>query len=240
MGKLAKSILYAVIPRDKARTVISIVTLSNRAFMGFVTGQCVEVILIGVLCFIGMLIFGMPHPLMVSCVIAVTAFIPVFGPVVGSVIGAFLILIVDPMKALWFLIFIIVLQQLESNIIYPRIMGKHVNLPGVWVLVAVTIGGGLWGMIGIVVSIPLCSVFYTLFQKWLIKRLEDRNVCHVTMSHDSSEPNFIFIEESDESPVGTDDEPEVVVESAPTSDSNTDDSAEARDASDADSNETNE
>jgi len=213
MGKLAKSILYAVMERDKARSVISVVTLSNRAFMGFISGQCVEVALIGVLCFVGMLILGMPHPLMVSCVIAVTAFIPIFGPVVGAIIGAFLILIVDPMKALWFLIFIIVLQQLESNIIYPRIMGKHVNLPGVWVLVAVTVGGGLFGVLGIIISIPLCSVFYTLFQQWLIKRLEKRNVCHVTMSHDSSEPNFIFIEKNDESPVGADDFLEIVIES---------------------------
>lgn len=198
LGKLCKSILYSLMKREHARNVISVVTLSNRAFTGFVSGQCVEVGLIGVLCFIGMLILRMPHALMVSCVIAITAFVPIFGPIVGSVIGAFLILIVDPIKALWFLVFIIVLQQLESNIIYPRIMGKHVNLPGIWVLVAVTVGGGLFGVMGIIISIPVFSVLYTLFNKWLIKRLEERNVCHVSMSHDASEPNYIFDETLEE------------------------------------------
>ena len=194
MGKLAKSILYSVLKRRDAKNVISVATLSNKAFAGFVAGQCMEVLLIGVLCFIGMLIFRMPYAIMVSCIIAVTAFVPVFGPIIGAGISAFLIFIVDPIKALWFLVFIIVLQQLESNILYPKIMGKHVNLPGIWVLVAVTIGGGLFSLWGIIISIPVCSVIYTLFNRWLLQRLEKRNICHATMSHDASEPNYIYME----------------------------------------------
>lgn len=194
MGKLAKSILYSVLKRRHARNVISVATLSNKAFAGFVAGQCMEVLLIGVLCFIGMLIFRMPYAIMVSCIIAITAFVPVFGPIIGAGISAFLIFIVDPIKALWFLVFIIVLQQLESNILYPKIMGKHVNLPGIWVLVAVTIGGGLFSLWGIIISIPICSVIYTLFNRWLLQRLEKRNICHATMSHDASEPNYIYME----------------------------------------------
>lgn len=198
LGRLAKSILYSFIKRDTARKIISVVVLSNKAFTGFVSGQCVEVGVIGVLCFIGMLIFRFPHALMVSCIIAVTAFIPIFGGIIGAIIGAFLILLVDPIKAVWFLIFIIILQQLESHIIYPKMMGKHVSLPGIWVLLAVTVGGGLFGVLGIIISVPLCSVLHTLLEQWIIKRLEERNICHRSMSHDSSEPNSIIDEIMDE------------------------------------------
>jgi predicted PurR-regulated permease PerM len=194
LGKLAKSVIYSIMKRERARKLISVVVLSNKAFSGFISGQCTEVLLIGVLCFIGMLIFRMPYAVMVSCVIAFTAFIPVFGPFIGTAIGAFFILIESPIKALWFVIFIIILQQLESNIIYPRIMGKHVGLPGIWVLAAVTIGGGLFGVVGIIVSVPVCSVIYTLFDRWIKKRLEERNISHKTMSHDSSEPKSLIDE----------------------------------------------
>ena len=194
LGKLAKSVIYSIMKRERARKLISVVVLSNKAFSGFISGQCTEVLLIGVLCFIGMLIFRMPYAVMVSCVIAFTAFIPVFGPFIGTAIGAFFILIESPIKALWFVIFIIILQQLESNIIYPRIMGKHVGLPGIWVLAAVTIGGGLFGVVGIIVSVPVCSVIYTLFDRWIKKRLEERNICHKTMSPDSSEPKSLIDE----------------------------------------------
>lgn len=199
LGKLAKSVLYSILPREKARKFISVVVLSNKAFIGFVSGQCVEVGVIGILCFIGMLIFRFPHALMVSCIIAVTAFIPIFGGIIGAIIGAFLILLASPIKALWFLVFIIVLQQLESHIVYPKIMGKHVDLPGIWVLLAVTIGGGLFGILGIIISVPLCSVLYTLSKKWIAKRLEEKNICHRSMSNDSTEPKYI-VEEVDDTP----------------------------------------
>lgn len=194
LGKLAKSFLYSVMKRENAKKFISVVMLSNKAFSGFVSGQCVECILIGVLCFIGMLIFKFPYALMVSCIIAVTAFVPVFGAIVGAILGALLIFIVDPMLAIWFLIYILILQQVESNVLYPKIMGKHVGLPGIWVLIAVTVGGGLFGMLGIIFSVPLCGVLYTLFEKWIIKRLEERNICHRSMSPDSSEPKSIIEE----------------------------------------------
>lgn len=194
LGKLIKSFIYSTMKRENAKKLISVVILSNKAFSGFISGQCVECILIGVLCFIGMLIFQFPYALMVSCVISITAFIPVFGAVVGAIIGALLIFIVDPIKALWFIIYIIILQQIESNVLYPRIMGKHVGLPGIWVLIAVTVGGGLFGVGGIIFSVPLCSVLYTLFDRWIIKRLEERNICHRSMSHDSSEPKSIIEE----------------------------------------------
>ena len=197
LGKLAKSFLYSVMKREHARKVISVVLLSNKAFTAFVSGQCIEVLLIGVLCFIGMLILQFPYAIMISCIVAVTAFIPIFGGVIGSAIGALLIFIEDPIKAIWFLVFVIILLQVESNIIYPRMMGKHIGLPGIWVLIAVTVGGGLFGPMGILLSVPICSVLYTLFERWIIKRLEERNICHRSMSHDSSEPKSIIEEMSE-------------------------------------------
>ena len=196
LGRLMKSFIYSIMRRERAKKLISLVVLSNKAFSGFISGQCIEVLLIGILCFIGMLIFKLPYAIMVSCIIAFTAFIPVFGPFIGTAIGAFLILIESPVKALWFVVFIIILQQLESNIIYPKIMGKHVGLPGIWVLISVTIGGGLFGILGIITSVPICSVLYTLFDRWIKRRLEERNICHRTMSHDSSEPKSIIDEMS--------------------------------------------
>ena len=191
LGRVAKSFIYAIMKRERAGKFISFVVLTNKSFAGFVVGQCVEVMLIGVLCFIGMLIFRMPYAIMVSCIIAVTQFVPVFGPFVGTAIGAFLILIESPIKALWFVVFIVVMQQLESNILYPKIMGKHVGIPGICVLIAVTIGGGLFGVVGIILSVPVCGVIYTLSDRWIKKRLEERNICRRSMSHDSSEPKTI-------------------------------------------------
>lgn len=177
LGRLAKGILYSTMSKRRAKKIISIATMSNKAFTGFVAGQCVEVAVIGVLCFVGMLTLGMAdHALLVSCIVAITAFIPIFGPIVGSIMGAIIILIVDPWKALWFLVFIIVLQQLESHILYPKIMGHHVSLPGILVLTAVTIGGGLFGVPGIIISVPMCSVVYTLFSQWMKQRLKEKKI----------------------------------------------------------------
>jgi len=218
LGKLAKSIIYALTDRKKARRIISITQLSNKAFAGFITGQCLEAITVGILCFVGMIIFQFPFSisLMIACIIAVTAFIPIFGPFIGTGIGAFIILIDSinggPIRALVFTVFIIIMQQLESNIIYPKIMGKQVGLPGIWVLIAVTIGGGFFGVVGIILSVPICSVIYTLLNKWIIERLEEKNICHVTMSHDASEPNSLVVEvtEAEEVTISADDIKEII------------------------------
>lgn len=132
--------------------------------------------IIGVLCFIGMLIFRMPYAAVISVLVGSTALIPVFGAFIGTAIGAFLILFVSPVKAVWFVVFIIVLQQLEGNLIYPKVVGKSVGLPGIWVLTAVTIGGSLFGVIGILVSVPLCSVLYTLFGQFVANRLKSKKL----------------------------------------------------------------
>ncbi len=192
LGKLVKSAIYAIMKREHARKLISVTILTNKAFTGFISGQCIEVLVIGLLCFIGTIFFIPKSALLVSCIIAVTAFIPIFGPFIGTAIGAFFVLVdYSFIMALIFVIFIIVLQQIESNVIYPKIMGKHVGLPGIWVLVAVTLGGGFFGLFGILVSVPVCSVLYALFDKWVHDKLTEKNICRHSMTHDSSEPKEI-------------------------------------------------
>ena len=131
-----------------------------------------EAVIIGVLCFIGMLIFRMPYAAVISVLVGFTALIPVFGAFIGTAIGAFLILFDDPMKAVWFVVFIIILQQLEGNFIYPKVVGKSVGLPGIWVLVAVTVGGTVGGVAGIIVSVPACAVLYSLLSYLINVRLK--------------------------------------------------------------------
>ena len=136
-------------------------------FTKFITGQVADACIIGVLCFIGMLIFRMPYASIIAVLIGFTALIPIFGAFIGAGVGAFLILLESPIKAFWFIVFIIVLQQFEGNLIYPRVVGKSVGLPGIWVLVSVTIGGSLFGVLGMLFSVPICTVIYVLFREFV-------------------------------------------------------------------------
>lgn len=183
LSKMVKGFLFATMPSESVINTIKVCKISKKAFEGFIGGQCIEVLLIGSLTFIGMSIFRLPYALMVSCIVAVTAFIPIFGAIIGAVIGAFLILLVDPTKAIWFLVFLIILQQIESNVIYPRIMGQQIGLPSLWVLVSVILGGEFFGIAGIIISVPLCSVVYTLLHDWIIKRLKEKKLCKESSTH---------------------------------------------------------
>lgn len=158
-----KKLLRAFLPKkNDVNRIVSFVEIVDRTFTSFVTGQLLEAVIIGVLCFIGMLIFRMPYATVISVLVGFTALIPVFGAFIGTAIGAFLILFVSPIKAIWFIVFIVVLQQLEGNLIYPKVVGKSVGLPGIWVLTAVSIGGTLAGVLGILLSVPACAVIYCL------------------------------------------------------------------------------
>jgi len=176
LGAQLTNAMLAFLPKEKVERALEIGRLSNRIFGKFVSGQCTEAVILGVLCFMGMTIFSMPYAMMVSVVVGATALIPMFGAFIGSFIGAFLILMVDPMQAVWFLVYIVVLQNLEGNLIYPRVVGKSVGLPGIWVLVAVTIGGSLWGVMGIILSVPACSVLYSLFRQLVRDRLRKKRL----------------------------------------------------------------
>lgn len=176
IGRNLKKTLQALLSQQRVNRIVEIATLSDRCFTNFVTGQLTEALIIGVLCFIGMKIFGMDYALAISGLIGFTALIPVFGAFIGIGVGAFLLLMVDPMKALWFVIFILVLQQVEGNLIYPRVVGKSVGLPGIWVLAAVTIGGGLFGMLGMLTGVPIVSILYALGKEAINKRLKNKRM----------------------------------------------------------------
>lgn len=156
--------------------IADIATMSNKTFSNFVTGQCLEAIIFGALCFIGMLALRLPYASTISVVIGFTALIPVFGSIIGTALGAFLILMISPVKAIIFVVFIIVLQQLEGNLIYPKVVGKSIGLPGMWVLFSVTIGASVAGIWGMLVATPLFSVLYSIFSKMINDRINKNKV----------------------------------------------------------------
>ena len=176
LARQAKQILYAVFPEKATEKILSVAALSNQVFSSFLSGQCVEAVILGTLFVITMSILGMPYAMLTGIVIAITALIPIFGAFIGCVIGMLLIVMVDPVQAVWFLVLFLVLQQIEGNLIYPHVVGNSVGLPSIWVLVAVTVGGNMFGILGILVFIPLCSVLYALFAMFVKKRLREREI----------------------------------------------------------------
>lgn len=148
-----------------------VIDTANKSFSKFIVGQCTEAVILGLLCIIGMSIFRFPYAVMTGTVVGVTALIPIIGAFLGAIIGAFMIFTVDPMQALFFLIFLIVLMQIEGNLIYPRVVGNSIGLPGIWVLAAVTVGGGLWGVAGMLVGVPLAATVYKLLRESVNGRL---------------------------------------------------------------------
>lgn len=160
-----RKIMYAYMKREHVKKTLDICSLTYKTFSSFLTGQCVEAVILGTMFVVVMTIFRIPYALLVGVLIAFTALIPIFGAFIGCVVGAFLILMVAPMKALIFVVMFLVLQQVEGNLIYPRVVGGSVGLPSIWVLAAVSIGGSLMGIVGMLVFIPIVSVVYTLFRE---------------------------------------------------------------------------
>jgi len=164
IGKNFRRIIMAYLPNKYSKKILEITTLSKEAFSKFITGQLKEALILGMLCYIGMLILQLPYSLTISLLTTITALVPIFGALIGATIGVILLLAVSPIKAITFLIFIVVLQQIETNLIYPRVVGESVGLPGVIVIVAISVGGSLGGPIGMLVSLPIASVVYTLIR----------------------------------------------------------------------------
>lgn len=171
-----KRMMYAYLPINSVNYIVYVSQISNRVFSRFVTGQFTEALIIGVLCFIGMKILSMPHALVIGSLVGFTALIPVFGAFIGTAIGAFLILMENPMQAFWFIVFIIVLQRIEGDFIYPKVVGSSIGLPGMWVLLAVLVGASTYGIIGMLVAVPLFSVIYTLIRDGVSKRLKKKGI----------------------------------------------------------------
>lgn len=172
----AKKALFALLPEKTVEYLLHVCTLANNTFSRFVTGQCIEAVILGTMFFVAMTVFQFPYAMLVGVLIAFTALIPIFGAFIGCAISFLLILLVSPVKALLFLILFLVLQQIEGNLIYPHVVGGSVGLPSVWVLVAVTVGGSLMGVAGMLIFIPLVSVIYALFREWMYKSLKKKGV----------------------------------------------------------------
>ena len=168
-------VMDAYLPKKRVNKIKEIAHLSNKVFSSFVSGQCIEAIIIGVLCFFGMVILRLPYASTISVLVGFTALIPVFGAFIGTIFGAFLIFMVSPLQAIIFVMFIIILQQLEGNLIYPKVVGKSVGLPGIWVLVAVSVGASINGVLGMLLSVPICSIIYSILATNVRIRLEDKN-----------------------------------------------------------------
>lgn len=165
--KQFKKLFKAYLPEDKSRKLFSIGSITNDTFKKFFGGQFIEAILLGFLCFIGMTIFKMPYALTISVLIGVTALIPVFGAFFGTIIGAILILAVNPTQAFWFVVYIFVIQQIDGNLFYPKIVGESVGLPGIWVMLAVIVGGNSLGIIGMLIGVPVASIIYKLVKEYV-------------------------------------------------------------------------
>lgn len=176
LGRQAKKVLYAFVRKGRVEATLEVLALTYKTFSNFLTGQCVEAIILGAMFVIAMTIFRLPYALLTGIVIAFTALIPIFGAFIGCVVGVFLIFMVSPFKALVFIILFLVLQQIEGNLIYPHVVGNSVGLPSIWVLAAVSVGGSLMGIVGMLIFIPLMSVVYALFREVVYIKLKQKNI----------------------------------------------------------------
>ena len=176
LSRHGRQVIYGLLPLRQADRTLEILRLASRTFSSFLSGQCLEACILGTLFAVAMTIFRMPYALLVGVLIALTALIPIVGAFIGCAVGALLIAIDDPWKALWFIVLFLVLQQIEGNLIYPHVVGSSVGLPSIWVLAAVTLGGSLMGITGMLFFIPLCSVLYALFSSYVKERLAKKGV----------------------------------------------------------------
>ena len=176
LSRQINKVMKAYLKPKTINKINTVGTLANKTFSNFVTGQCLEALIFGSLVFVGMLIFRFPYASTIGVLLGFTALIPIFGAFIGTAIGFILIMMVSPVKAILFVVFIIVLQQIEGNLIYPRVVGKSIGLPGMWVLLSVTVGGSIGGILGMLIATPLCSLLYALFTKIVNDRLKSNKI----------------------------------------------------------------
>lgn len=191
-----RKVMYAYMKEDLVKKVLDVCSLSYRTFSNFLTGQCLEAVILGTMFVICMGILQMPYAMLIGVLIAFTALIPIFGTFIGCVVGAFLILTVAPMKALVFVIMFLILQQIEGNLIYPRVVGSSVGLPSIWVLAAVSIGASLMGIVGMLVFIPIVSVLYALLRRDVYEHLEKKGIAVDRESGEIYRPKEPDVDES--------------------------------------------
>ena len=199
LARQGRRILYAFVPENVSDEVIRIFRMTNSTFSNFISGQCLEALILGCMFAIAMPIFKMPYVPLVSVVIAVTALVPIVGAFVGCIVGAFFILVQDPTLAFWFVVMFLIMQQIEGNLIYPRVVGTSIGLPGMWVLVAVALGGDLMGVGGMLLMIPLASVLYALAREITNTRLAQRQISREKLMDQPPELKSKFKEKREKS-----------------------------------------
>ena len=194
LARQGRKLLYSLLKEKYADEVVRILRMTNSTFSNFITGQSLEAVILGLLFVPAMAIFRMPYIPLICVVIAITALVPLVGAFAGCILGAFFILVNDPMQAVVFVIMFLVIQQFEGNVIYPKVVGESIGLPGMWVLLAVAVGGGLMGVMGMLLMVPFASVIYTLLREFTNKRVQQRSVpaekleCHPP----ELQPHFMF------------------------------------------------
>ena len=187
----AKKLSYAYLPSKFVDKSISLCREANKIFGGFISGKIIDSAIIGVLCYIGMLILDIPYALLISVIVGVTNVIPYFGPFIGAIPSILLLLMVEPIEAIWFAIFIFILQQIDGNFIGPKILGESTGLSAIWVIFAVTVFGGIFGFMGMLIGVPLFAMIYTLISRSVNNRLTDKNLSTDTSAYASEENEII-------------------------------------------------
>lgn len=187
-----KKVMHALLPQRLTGKVMVIAHSSNERFNGFIIGKLLDSLIIGIICFIGTSLLNMPYAMLVSVIIGVTNIIPFFGPFIGAIPSALIILIIEPIKALWFIIFIIVLQQFDGNILGPKILGDSTGLSAFWVMFAILVGGGLFGFMGMFIGVPTFAVIFALIKEYITMRLEKKNLPTDTKEYASPEHEIKF------------------------------------------------
>lgn len=171
-----KKVLYALLNVKAVERILSILSLTGDMFNNFIVGKAIDSFIIGILCFIGMSLLKMDYSVLISCIIGITNIVPFFGPFIGAIPSVFILFIVDPIQAIWFLIFILLLQQFDGNILGPLILGNSTGLPGFWTMFAIVVGGGLFGITGMFFGVPMFAVIYTLIKEWIDARLKEKKI----------------------------------------------------------------
>ena len=169
-------LLRAIFSESKYKTIIRVVRRTHRIFSGFIGGKLLDSLIIGIICFICMLLFKWPYALLISVIVGVTNVIPTFGPIIGAIPGTLILAIESPIQALWFLVFIIILQQFDGNLLGPMILGDSTGLSAFWVLIAITLFGAIWGVTGMIVGVPFVATIYAFAGEYVEKRLDEQNV----------------------------------------------------------------
>jgi predicted PurR-regulated permease PerM len=171
-----KKLTYAIFSKSQAERLFEISRLTARMFNSFIVGKTIDSVIVGIICYIVMIIFGWPYPVLISLIIGVTNMIPVFGPFIGAIPALFLLFIVDPNAALWFALFIIILQQIDGNIIGPIILQDSMGLPSLWIMFAIILGGGFFGLLGMFLGVPIFAVVYVIVKEIVNQRLKDKEI----------------------------------------------------------------